>query len=72
MKLWRVDVELITVTPIEFDEEDAPPTNQWCWGVFGGGSHAYFATEEEAICVLREEIKRQIEDLQEKLESLGN
>ena len=73
MILWRVDDELLTVNPVIFESFlDAPPTNNWFPAMVGDGCYAYFETEAEAVGILKEEIKSKIENLQEKLESLGN
>lgn len=62
--LYRVDGELLTITPVPIENfEEVPPVNQWFPVLFGDGYYCYKKTELEARKVMIKIIDKRIHEL---------
>ena len=70
--IYRVCTDTLSISPVEkFDLSEGFSFKSWYWNLIGDGHHAYFEFENEAKDALKSILQKEIQGLQEKLDSLN-
>ena len=70
-KVYRVCTDSLTMGFVQGEDLSGDVEyKKWFWNLTGDGHHAYFKSENEAKDALRRVLQRNIQWLQEKLQSL--